>query len=57
MHDMAASETFIIEGAAGVALVAGLKDTGKYRGKSVAVVVCGCNIALDTFCSVLDQGT
>ena len=56
MRDMAANESFIIEGAAGVALAAGLKDASNYRGKNIAVVVCGRNIALETFRAVLDQG-
>lgn len=56
MCHMAANESFIIEGAAGVALAAGLKDAGDYRGKNIAVVVCGRNIALDTFRAVLAQG-
>ena len=55
MCDMAAYESFIIEGAAGVALAAGLKDAGNYPGKNIAVVVCGRNIALDTFLSVMEQ--
>lgn len=55
MCDMATYESFIIEGAAGVALAAGLKDAENYRGKNVAVVVCGHNIALDTFLSVMEQ--
>ncbi len=56
MRDMAANENYIIEGAAGVALAAGLKDAGNYRGRKIAVVVCGRNIALDSFRSVLEQG-
>ena len=56
MGDMATHEGFIIEGAAGVALAAGLKDAENYRGKNIAVVVCGRNIALDAFRAVLDQG-
>ena len=55
MRDMAAYESFIIEGAAGVALAAGLKDAGNYPGKNIAVVVCGRNIALDSFLSVMEQ--
>ena len=39
-----------------VALAAGLKDAENYRGKNIAVVVCGRNIALDAFRAVLDQG-
>jgi len=39
----------------GIALAAGLKDASDYRGKSIAVVIRGRNIALDTFRSVLDR--
>ena len=42
--------------AAGVALAAALKSAGDYRGRKIAVVVCGRNIALDTFRSVLEMG-
>lgn len=55
MRDMAAAERFIIEGAAGVALAAALKSAGDYRGRNIAVVVCGRNITLDSFRSVLGQ--
>jgi threonine dehydratase len=34
-----------IEGAAGVALAAFLKDPSRYRGKSVAIVICGGNVS------------
>jgi threonine dehydratase len=53
MRDMAATENFIIEGSAGVALAAGLKTAGDYLGRKIAVVICGRNIALDAFRSVL----
>ena len=53
MRDMAATEEFIIEGSAGVALAAGLKTARDYRGRKIAVVICGRNIALDTFRAVL----
>ncbi len=55
IRDMAIDENFIIEGAAGVALAAGLKDASNYKGRSIAVVVCGRNIAIDTFRSVLSE--
>ncbi|MDT4863087.1 Phenylserine dehydratase [compost metagenome] len=49
MRDVAASERWIIEGAAGVAL-AGMKKLAKeYRGKRVAVVLCGRNIVLEKY--------
>jgi threonine dehydratase len=55
MRDMAVTENFIIEGAAGVALAAALKTASDYQGRKIAVVVCGRNIALDTFRSVLEM--
>jgi len=55
MRDMAAAENFIIEGAAGVALAAALKTARDYRGQNIAVVVCGRNITLETFRSVLED--
>jgi threonine dehydratase len=56
MRAMAANENFIIEGAAGVALGAAFKTASDYQGWKIAVVVCGRNIALDTFRSVLENG-
>ncbi|GBF28451.1 L-threonine dehydratase catabolic TdcB [bacterium MnTg03] len=55
MCDMAANENFIIEGAAGVALGAALKTAGDYKARSIAVVICGRNVAVDTFRSVLEM--
>ena len=57
MRDMADCQYFIIEGAAGVAVAAGLKDASRYKGRNIAVVVCGRNIALETFLSVMKSGT
>jgi threonine dehydratase len=49
MRRIAEGERWMIEGAAGVA-VAGLVQTAeRYRGKKVAVVLCGRNITLATF--------
>ena len=56
MREMAAKESFIIEGAAGVALGAAFKTASDYRGRNIAVVVCGRNVALDTFRAVLERG-
>jgi threonine dehydratase len=56
MRDMAEVERFIIEGAAGVALGGALKSASDYRGRNIAVVVCGRNITLDSFRSALKQG-
>lgn len=35
----------VIEGAAGVALAAFLQDPSRYRGKTVAIVICGGNVS------------
>jgi threonine dehydratase len=39
------TEHWIIEGAAGVAVAAYLKDAARYQGKTVAIVVCGRNLS------------
>lgn len=57
MRDMAANENYIIEGAAGVALGAAFKTAGDYRAKSIAVVICGRNVAVDTFRAVLEMNS
>lgn len=49
MRLIAASERWIVEGAAGVAVAAFLKMADKYRGKNVAIVVCGRNISFEKF--------
>lgn len=36
---------WIIEGAAGVAIAALLKETAQYKGKTVAVIICGGNLS------------
>lgn len=54
MRAIAAHERFIIEGSAGVAVAAALKTASDYRGKKIAVVICGRNIDIDTFRTVLE---
>lgn len=49
MHMVAEAEHWIVEGAAGVALAGLAKQANSYRGHKVAVVLCGRNIALETF--------
>jgi threonine dehydratase len=49
MRIIAQSEQWMVEGAAGVALAAFLKESVRYEGRKVAVVLCGRNIALDRF--------
>jgi len=49
MRRIAAAERWIVEGAAGVALAGLEKLAHDYRGGTVAVVLCGRNVALETF--------
>ena len=49
MREIASSERWIIEGAAAVAVAGMLKLAERYRGKRVAVILCGRNIVLDAF--------
>jgi threonine dehydratase len=49
MRDVAASDHWIVEGAAGVALAGLIQVASKWQGRRVAVVLCGRNIALETF--------
>lgn len=46
-------EHILLEGAAGVALSALLKNQGRLRGKTAVVVLCGANINLSTLQSLL----
>lgn len=43
----------LIEGAAGVAVAGYLKDRHRHRGRTVAIVLCGANIALERLKEVL----
>jgi threonine dehydratase len=49
MRKIAISERWMVEGAAGVALAGLVKQAAAYKGRKVAVVLCGRNIQLDTF--------
>ncbi len=49
MKRVGEAERWMIEGAAGVALAGLIQRAEEYRGKKVAVVLCGRNIALDTW--------
>lgn len=49
MRMVAEGERWVVEGSAGVAVAGLLKTAARYRGKKVAVVLCGRNIALETF--------
>jgi threonine dehydratase len=56
MRAVAQSERWMIEGAAGVALAALFKTAAAWKGKKVAVVICGRNIGLDLFLSAMARG-
>jgi threonine dehydratase len=45
MRTLASTEHWIVEGAAGVALAAFLKEAPRYRDKRVSVVLCGRNVS------------
>ena len=49
MRDLAATDHWIVEGAAGVALAGLIQAAAAWQGRRVAVVLCGRNIALDRF--------
>lgn len=49
MKRLAQTDRWMVEGAAGVALASLLQIAPAYRGKAVAVVLCGRNIMLDKF--------
>ena len=49
MRDVAEAEHWIVEGAAGVAMAGARAMASQFAGKSVAVILCGRNIALATF--------
>lgn len=53
MRHIAESERWIVEGAAGVALAGLIRRAPAYRGRKVAVVLCGRNIALNKFVDTL----
>ncbi len=46
-------EHWIIEGSAGVAVAAYLKEREKFEGQHVAIVLCGCNIASEKLIGIL----
>ncbi len=45
----------IVEGAAAVSVAALLKRKNEFRGRTVAIVICGANIAASTLSTVLDS--
>ncbi|MFK3843012.1 threonine/serine dehydratase [Serratia sp. NPDC087055] len=55
MRQIAASDRWIIEGAAGVALAAAIKLAPEFQGKKVAVVLCGKNIVLEKYLKAISD--
>jgi threonine dehydratase len=55
MRTVAAAERWIVEGAAGVALAGLMKLAAAFKGQKVAVVLCGRNVALETFLQAIGQ--
>jgi len=56
MRRLAESDRWMVEGAAGAALAGLVQVAEHYRGKKVAVVLCGRNVALDTYLGALEMG-
>jgi len=56
MRRLAESDRWMVEGAAGAALAGLVQAAERYRGKKVAVVLCGRNVALDTYLGALEMG-
>ena len=56
MRRIAEAERWMIEGSAGVAVAGLIKTAEAWRGKKVAVVLCGRNVALSTFLGAMELG-
>jgi threonine dehydratase len=56
MRRLAESDRWMVEGAAGAALAGLIQTADRYRGKKVVVVLCGRNVALDTYLGALELG-
>lgn len=57
MRAVASAERWMVEGAAGVALAGLMQRKDEWRGKKVAVVLCGRNIGLDRFVQAVGGST
>jgi threonine dehydratase len=47
------AEQLLVEGAAGVAVAAYLKERARFRGQNVVIIICGANIGLETLKQIL----
>lgn len=57
MRTIAETERWMVEGAAGVAVAGLIKLAEAYRGRKVATVLCGRNIALETFLKAVGKAS
>jgi len=57
MREIANGEQWMIEGAAGVAVAGLIRLAKQYRGARVAVILCGRNVALETFLKAMAMST
>ena len=55
MSELVETEDLMVEGAAGVALAGLIKSSQAYRGRKVAVVLCGRNIGPQTFMAAIGR--
>ena len=55
MRKIAVAERWMVEGAAGVALAGLVRKAEAWRGRRVAVVLCGRNIGVDKFAEAVAQ--
>lgn len=53
LKGLGANDRMMVEGAAGVAVAAFKQCAADYKGKKVAIVLCGRNIALDKYLSIV----
>lgn len=56
MRQLADKEHVMVEGAAGVALAGLAQQAEAYEGRTVAVVLCGRNVGLETFIATVGKG-
>jgi threonine dehydratase len=56
MRRVLETEHWLIEGAAGVAVAAFLKESARYAGKTVAIILCGRNLSVEVLKQLLRPG-
>ena len=56
MYELLDTHHKVVEGSAGVAMASVAKTCGDYRGKNVAVVICGANLSMANLKKVIKMG-